>query len=128
MFAGGPRRSIKLKKGIASELEDILGADGYDDESTNDRTIEEILTSKDRIASNDELDQIQLSALIDPESLKKYISNHDEMVTSLQRFEKENKHLNMQVETMKGELDASLNKSLDVQKIAEAKIKVELMN
>ena len=30
--------------------------------------------------------------------------------------------------TMKGELDMQLNKSQDIQKMAEAKIKVELMN
>ena len=61
MFAGGPRRSIKLKKGIASELEDILGGDDADAMSMTDKNVDEILSSKVRLASNDELDQIQLS-------------------------------------------------------------------
>lgn len=128
MFAGGPRRSIKLNKGLASELDDILAGESEDNSNLKDKTVDEILTSTVRMASTEELDQIQLSALIAPDNLKKYLENHNEMVASLQKFEKENKHLSQVVETMKGELDAQLNKSMDIQKMAEAKIKVELMN
>ena len=90
MFAGGPRQSIKLNKTLANELEDILGADAVDDATLNDKTIEDILTSKTRTATDGELDQITISAIVGAEDLKKYLSNHNELVTSLQNFEMEN--------------------------------------
>ena len=46
MFTGGPRRSIKLNKKVANELDDILGDDMETNLSLNDKTIEDILSSK----------------------------------------------------------------------------------
>lgn len=126
MFAGGPRQSIKLNKTLANELDDILGTDEVDDATLNDKTIEGILNSKTRQATDAELEQITISSIISPDDLKKYISNHNELVASLQTFQKENEHLNKLVESMKGSLDQQLGKSPDLQKMAEARINQEL--
>lgn len=56
MFTGGPRRSIKLNKTLANELEDILGTDDDKNSSLNDKTIDLILSSKTKQVSDDELD------------------------------------------------------------------------
>ena len=56
MFVGGPRRSIKLNKKVANELEDILGDDNDYNQSLNDKLIEDIFSSKQRSVTEDELD------------------------------------------------------------------------
>ena len=58
MFAGGPRRSIKLNKGLASELDDILAGESEDNSNLKDKTVDEILTSTVRMASTEELESL----------------------------------------------------------------------
>lgn len=128
MFVGGPRQSIKLNKSLAGELQDILGADSVQDATLCDKTIEDIMSSRTRKATEGELDQITISSIIAADDLKRYLCNHNELVQSVETFETENKHLSQLVESLKGALDQQLGKSPDLQKMAEAKISLGLQD
>lgn len=128
MFVGGPRQSIKLNKSLASEMQDILGADLVDDATLCDKTIEDIMSSKTRKATEGELEQITISSIIAADDLKRYLCNHNELVKSVDTFETENKHLKQMVESLKAAMDQQLGKSPDLQKMAEAKISLGLQD
>lgn len=58
----------------------------------NKKVIDSILTSKTKIATEEDMNLIGISAIIEPKIMKRYLANHNEIVQRLQTFEKGSKN------------------------------------
>jgi len=58
----------------------------------NKKVIDSILTSKTKIATEEDMNLIGISAIIEPKIMKKYLANHNAIVERLQTFEKGSKN------------------------------------
>lgn len=94
---GGPKRSIRLKQvEVVIAMNKICEYSEIQDEQQeireNRKVIDSILTSKTKLATEEDMDLIGISAIIEPKIVKKYLANHNALVERVQTLEKENKN------------------------------------
>jgi len=124
----GPRKTIKLTKENVEEVEaaeNPAEAEEYTGKEYQ-AFIYQILSDKTRQATEEELDLVAISQIIEPSKLRKYLTMHNELVQDVKKMKEENLEFHTENKSLQDQLTMEMMKNPATETITSARLEYEV--
>lgn len=124
----GPRKTIKLTKENVEEVkaaENPTEAEEYTGKEYQ-AFIYQILSDKTRQATEEELDLVAISQIIEPSKLRKYLTMHNELVQDVKKMKEENLEFHTENKSLQDQLTMEMMKNPATETITSARLEYEV--